>query len=645
MQKTLTRFIVAKIIKDKKTGFNYSFSRESEFILPIILIATFLVFWSSKNFGFVWDDNEYILSNPNLLSLSFASIKHIFSSFYAANYHPLTTVSWALEYSIWGANATGYHITNIVIHAINVCLVFVFVKLLVKDIWVTSISTTLFALHPMHVESIVWISERKDLLYTMFYVLSLVVYLKYIESKKHLYLLYCFVFFVLSCLSKSAAITLPVVLILIDYYKDSFSLKTVIQKSPFLAISFVFGIVAILSQKSVNAINVNILDFSLFHRFLLVCYSLYYYLFAFLLPVKQSALHFYPKDQSAFGIEYFIAPFVLLLLFLIVVFWKKHRKELFFGFGFYVITISLIVQFIPMGSAVVSERYSYVPYIGLAIMFMRILISELEQRKNALRNRKIAGFLLVFVLLLCAFQAKQRTMVWQNSETLFTDIVDKNPDAYYAYWFRSTARLNNNSFEDCISDCNMGLTLNSGYYQFYSVRGMAMLNLKRYKESDLDLTEYLKYKTDDGNIYFQRGKARREINNVKGTIEDYEKAIQLIPSLGTALVYVDLSNLKISVTDFNGSQKDLDKALQIEPNNTEALFNKGVNCFNAKLYKESIACFDRLIARNANDSEALYYRAIVKSTIGDKDAAFNDYKSAARLGNLDAQKQMEVLVK
>ena len=605
-------------------------NKQNALILSVLLLITFIVFWNSRTFGFVWDDNEYIVNNPFITSLSFQNVKNIFTSFYAANYHPLTTLSWAVEYHLWGTNPEGFHISNILFHVINVFLVFSFVQLLIKDIRVTTFTTALFALHPMHVESIVWISERKDLLYTLFYISSLLCYVKFLEIKKKRLFAFSFLFFVLSCLSKSAAVTLPLVLILIDYYKDNFTIKTILQKIPFLAASILFGILAILSQKSVSAFNVTILDYTIWNRFLLLCYSVYYYLFAFIFPLKLSALHFYPKDQSALTFEYYLAPLILLMVFFTILYFKKYRKELIFGFAFYLFSISLVIQFFPMGSAIVSERYSYIPYIGLSIMIARIILCEIDSRKKTVLYVYIMAGIIV---LLFAVKAHNRAKIWLNAETLFTDIVDKNQDAYYAYWFRSTARLNTDDYENCISDCTMGLSLNPDYTQFYSVRGLALLHLKNYKEAINDFSIFLKYKPTDGDILFQRGKARRELHDYLGTIRDFERALQLNPKLRTAIVYVDLSNLKIAINDFKGSQNNLDKALSIDPANTEALFNKGVNCFNVKQYKESIECFDKLIQINPRDNEAFYNRGIVKATIGDKDGACRDYKLAAGLGN------------
>jgi tetratricopeptide (TPR) repeat protein len=592
-------------------------------ILSVLVCFTFFVFWNSRTFAFVWDDTEYILNNPHIASLSFHAIGSIFTSFYAANYHPLTTLSWAIEYHFWGTQPGAYHIFNVILHVANVCLVYYFVMLLLKDFRIAIITAAVFALHPLHVESIVWISERKDLLYTLFYMAALSFYLIFLEKKKALFLIVTFLFFVLSCLSKSAAVTLPLILILLDYYKDKLSIKAVIQKIPFLVLSIGFGIIAILSQKSNSAFNKIILDYSFLNRCLLVCYSIYYYLVSFFFPFHLSALHFYPQDQSSLPFDYYIAPLVLIAVGVFVFIHKKYRKELFFGLGFFVSTIALIIQFIPMGSAVVSERYSYVPYIGLSIMLFQILLNITRDSKKAIQNTKLVIAGAGIYILIFAYQSYQRSKIWLSPETLFTDIVNKNPDVYYAYWVRCTARLNDNNFQDCVSDCTIGLRLDPGYSKFYSVRGLALLHLNNF---------------NDGEIYYVRGKARREFKDYNGTIQDFDKALLLNSRLRTAVVYIDLSNLKLSIHDIEGSNAALDMAIAIDPKNIIALFNKGVNCFNTKRFNDAINCFNRALLLNQNDNEIYYNRGLAKSMLGDKDGACADIITAAKLGNFDAKR-------
>jgi tetratricopeptide (TPR) repeat protein len=327
-----------------------------------------------------------------------------------------------------------------------------------------------------------------------------------------------------------------------------------------------------------------------------------------------------------------------LILAAALIFFKKHRKELLFGFGFYLSTIVLIIQLFPMGSAVVSERYSYVPYIGLSIMLLRILFIEAEQSKNVRLNTKLILYGASFYILFFAYQSFQRTKAWTSPETLFSDIVDKKPDAYYAYWLRSTARLNANNYEDCITDCSKGLKLNPSYTKFYSVRGLAFYNIKDYKHAIQDLNNYLTNKADDGEIYFTRAKCKRELQDYTGTIEDYEKALRLNSRLKTAVVYIDLSNLKLEMQDIEGSNKELDNALALDSKNVDAFFNKAVNYFNLHQYKAAIDYFNKAIAINPNDNELYYNRSLAKSVSGDKNGACQDLRLSASLGNVAAKK-------
>lgn len=187
--------------------------------LLVVLIITLLVFVNSLTPNFVdLDDPSYIINNPFIKSLSLKSIATIFTSFYNANYHPLTTLSYAIEFKIFGLKATGYHFTNILIHLINTALVFLLILKIAKRKEIAIICALFFGIHPMHVESVAWISEQKDLLYSMFYLGALYYYYEYIQynlTKKYLVVI---LLFTLSLLSKSAAITLPLVLFAFDFY-------------------------------------------------------------------------------------------------------------------------------------------------------------------------------------------------------------------------------------------------------------------------------------------------------------------------------------------------------------------------------------------------------------------------------------------
>jgi len=600
-------------------------------ILVFILLVTIYVFGAVKGHGFVWDDFEYIVSNPYITTLSFQGLGKIFSSFYSANYHPLTTLSWALEYHFAGLNAAVYHITNIVFHLVNCVLVFYFVKVLTTNIKVATFVAVLFAIHPMHVESVAWISARKDLLYTLFYLLSLLFYVKYIEKKKFSFLIYTFLFFALSCFSKSAAITLPLILVLLDYYKENLSFKSVLQKLPFLALSVLFGIIAILSQKTVNAINEDVLKFDLFHRIIIMIYSVYYYFSSFFIPRNLCALHYYPSSTMSLPIEFYVAPFVLLALFLSIFLIKKYRKELIFGLVFYLISISLIIQLIPLGKSMVSERYTYVPYIGIAIMLAQIIFDVISTGKNEKRNMAIAYICFGVCVLIFSMQSNRRNKAWQSGETLFTDVINQNPHECFGYIFRCYHRIQENNFQGSIDDCDAGLAIDSNSTLLYSNRGVAKLYLLNYKGALADFNEVIKRDSLNAESYLKRGQAKSGVHDFKGAIFDFETALKRNPLLIT--VYLDLSLAKLAINDVQGAIDDLNKAIVANPTFADAFYNRGNCYYQLQKYNDAIGDYSKAIELDPKNDKAICNRGIAKTLTGDMQGACVDFKKSTEMGN------------
>src|SRR5688500_3693467 len=218
--------------RDKAKGF-------TKFLLPVLGI-TFLLFLPALRNQFTnWDDMLYVTSNPLLKDLSLDGIKAILSTPVVSNYHPITILSLAVNYQLAELTPWSYLLTNIFLHVANTALVFWFIMLLSgNNRWVSAFSALLFGIHPMHVESVVWISERKDLLYTLYYMLALIFYVRYLQKKDFKYLITVFILGALSLLSKPAAIVLPLSLILLDYYfQRQWSWKWIIEKIPLFILS------------------------------------------------------------------------------------------------------------------------------------------------------------------------------------------------------------------------------------------------------------------------------------------------------------------------------------------------------------------------------------------------------------------------
>jgi len=607
-------------------------------IVSSILVLTVFVFGTLAHNGFFWDDYDYITINPQITKLSLQGIFDIFSTFRSSNYHPLTTLSWAVEYHFWGLQAAGYHITNLVIHLINIVLVFTFARLLLKDIRVATFTAVVFAIHPMHVESVAWISERKDVLYTLFYVLGLCLYVKYLNTKKAIYVVFTFAAFLLSCLSKSAAITLPLMLILIDYYKENFSLKTIVQKIPFLAVSLVFGIVAIISQRSGNAVNQDIVHFGFIDRIFLLCYSVYYYLVSFVVPGQLCSVHYYPKAGIVLPMQYYVAAIVLVLLLLASLFVKKYRRELIFGFGFYAISISLVLQLIPLGKSIVAERYSYVPYIGLAIMVAKIALDALSSVKHVKTANTVVYICFGVCVISFSVQSYQRSVMWKDAYTLYTDVINKNPDESFSYWLRCYDRLQANDYAGCVADCNKGIALDSNSIVLYANRAVAKYYLTDYKGSVADYTKVLLNDPSNNQVYYNRAKSKSAMQDFASAIPDYEKALAMQGiNKNNVFMCLDLAYAKLSCNDAPGAIAVLDKALAIDSHLVFAYFSKG-NCYlQLQQYQQAIQNYSLAVQYDANFDKAICNRGVAKLYMGDGAGACADFKRAGDLGNPDAR--------
>ena len=234
---------------------------------------------------------------------------------------------------------------------------------------VAVVTALFFGIHPMHIESVAWISETKDVLYTFFFLLALNSYLKFRKIKKEIIFPFSVLFwFFLSLLSKPAAVCFPFVLLLIDYHQDKkLGWKAIVSKTPFFLIALLFGALALFSQADSGAVQNIAPLFNVPERFFLVCYAVVFYLVKVVVPFDLCALHYYPLKSAAgmLPFQYYLAFPAMLLLVWAVFRSGRFKQELIFGLLFYLVTIGMTLQIVPFGRALVSERYSYVPYIGV----------------------------------------------------------------------------------------------------------------------------------------------------------------------------------------------------------------------------------------------------------------------------------------
>jgi len=578
----------------------------------LVLIMTTLIYYKSVNFEFInWDDDRQVYENQDIKSLSMDGIKKIFSTVYLKMYQPLTTLSYAIEYKFKGANPHIYHFHNLILHLLNSLLVFIFVFLLIRHSLVSALVAFLFALHPMHVESVAWITERKDVLYSFFYLLSLIAYIIYLRKNRNLYwMLGSILFFVCSLLSKSAAITLPLILFLIDF-KERRPLKLNIlpDKIAFLLLSILFGIITILSQKVFDPTIEISQQFHFYERFLLGAYAFFFYIIKLIVPTVLSAVHPFPvKTSVLLPISYFIAllGFILLSGYLIRMLIKKKFTDersvtILFGILFFFLTISLVI-FVPVGSAIAAERYTYIPYIGLFISFAYFLTGKtLSGSYKRFRNFiifPVFGLWLGF-LSLTTFN---RLDVWKTSLSFWNDVINKHPQ-------------------------NVPLAYNN--------RGVTKYLLHDYSGAIPDFTSAIHQHPLFKDAYQYRALSKFFINDFANAIRDFDTALMIDPVYVDA--FINRGQAKANLGNIDGAISDFSAAVSINPNDYLPYYNRGILSSIQGKKVDAYNDFSSAIRLNPSFAVAYYARGLVALDSGNKLQACADFKQAAQLGNKDGK--------
>lgn len=404
----------------------------------IIVVLTAATFWNvfdpTKEFT-NWDDNAYVTEQPLVRNLDGPAINKMFDTDtrVAANYHPLTMLSLAVDYQRANGAISAFMQTTLLLHILNACLVFWLVYTLSgKRLIPATIVAALFGVHPMHVESVAWVAERKDVLYTAFYLLALIAYVKYLRSSSLAYAGLTFVAFVLSCLSKPMAVTLPVLLLCIDYLeRRTWTVRVVIEKLPFFAASLWFGLLTLDVQASTTAGLVDTTTYSLGERAVFALYGIGEYVVKLIVPSGLSAVYPYPdtiRPGQGVPVSVFVSAAVVALSLMTTIGWAVRSRSVSsrwaaFGVAWFVVTVSIVLQFVSVGAAIIADRYTYVPYVGLWIALGMLL-----DRIATTRPVRMAIVALATVSIgAYAVMAANRVDVWKNSKVLWSDVIEQYP--------------------------------------------------------------------------------------------------------------------------------------------------------------------------------------------------------------------------
>ncbi len=553
-------------------------SKEPSWLLLVggILLLTFIAFLPSLSNDFInWDDGVYILSNETTQWKSDAPLKEMFTEPIVAgdNYLPLTWLSFGIDYLMGGLDAAPYHRMNLLLHLLNTFLVFLFCYRLTAKNWlIAAVTSLLFGVHPMHVESVAWIAERKDVLYTFFFMGGMLTYLRYRANQQMMWLVATFVLGLASLLSKPAAVVFPIALWLVDLYQGrKWDARMFVEKIPFLALSVVIGIVTIKiqSQSAISQPDA----YSMVQRISFAGYGFMMYIAKLFVPINLSALYPYPVKTSAdtLPLIFKVAPLLALVITGAFAWWMRTSKAVLFGFLFFVLNLLLVLQLLPVGNAVMADRYSYLAYVGLCFALASGIAGLYKQRPQW--RMLLLGLVAVGGLVLTGM-TYQRCGVWKNSGTLWSDVLSKYPDNSIAHFKRGEYNSEQKRGAEAMKDYSNAIKHNPSDAKALTNRGLIYFNQKKYQEALADFNQAIKANPQLFNAWLNRGRLYYQQKEYDKALVDYNKALEF--NAQSHIAYNNRAIIYHETGDLENALKDYDKALALSPNYASAKKNRAI---------------------------------------------------------------------
>jgi len=408
-------------------------------------------------------------------------------------------------------------------------------------------------------------------MYTFFFFVSLIYYLKFIRQNKKSYYLLSVFLFLLSLLSKGQAVALFPVLFLIDYIERGTVFLKWKEKIPFFILSVVFGIIALLAQKSADTMG-DLSSISFFGQLALACYSFTMYVLKILVPFNLSSFYPYPAmTEGGLPSEYWLFLLVIPLVFYLLFNFFKENKLLFFGALFFIVNVILLIQLIPVGNCIMADRYTYISSVGLNIVIVSLFLKYYKTKKlKFLLTILLSGY---FIFL--SATTYHQTKKWKNDFILWDNVLSVDPDIEFALVLRGCEYNGRGEFDKAMVDFNKSIILNPKDGSAYFNRGVAKSKTGNFKNAIPDFEKADEFKIEKKhlvNLYISWGGALANTGKLSEAMKLFDKAIEINPDDASA--YNNRGITKAMLGDTKGAIEDFDQAIKLNPDFTDAINNK-----------------------------------------------------------------------
>ncbi len=652
------------------------------------LLLTFLVFANTFSAGFVnWDDHGYLWLNPMVQPLGSMDLGQIFTGHTHGNYSPLVVLTYCFEHTFDTVVKPGqmsvenfqpflYHFNNVLLHVGTTALAFFFFRALGVRGWGLALGTALFGIHPMRVESVAWVTERKDVLYGLFYIAALLAYWKYLAEQKSKYYVFALVLGLLSLFSKIQAVSLPLSMLALDWLagRDLKNMKVWIEKVPFFALSLVFGLVGI--HFLGEAEGFKDAGYSVVERFFFATTSLWNYLYKTLVPLGLSAYYPYPKSGAMPGL-YYASPLALVAIGWWVWGSLKHGKTVAFGFVFFLVNIVFVLQFKGAGKAFMADRFTYIPYLGLFFILAKTY-SDIDSGKIKTGLKSTLPYLAAGFLALCAVLTVMQNNTWKSSISLWENVTAKHPKDALSWSNLGLAYDDLEAYEKSVKAYEQAIKVDPLYFDANFNLAVAFNKLKRFDEAAQMFGRCMELKPDFTDSWYARGQVYLLQSEFSKAIVDLEKFAQMESkepvdkiqsSIGMAYAgagqheraiaafdraiqakadpdhHFRKGNAHAAMGNMQAAIASYDNALRIAPDYSDAVNNKGNAYASMGKFSEALLYFDEAIKMNPGAANFKFNRGMARRSAGDPAGACADWQQAAAGGYTQAQSLIQQFCK
>ena len=632
----------------------------------LILLVTVLVFSQVQHHDFInYDDPLYVTENPHIRDgLTWKGISWAFTAVHACNWHPVTWLSHMLDIEFYGLNPKGHHMTNVMFHAVNALLLFVVFSRMTKAVFPSALISAIFALHPLHVESVAWAAERKDVLSAFFWLLTMWAYSRYTKGAGLTgYFFVCFLF-LCGLMAKSMVVTFPFVLLLVDFwplgrfsslessrfegkrplkypFAEFLRSRIFLEKLPLFALSVIVAFITIYAQRQSGSVS-SLEGIPLFYRIVNALDSYIGYILKMIWPLKLAV--FYPLAGSSqqWRLKILLSVGALILVLLATFFVLKKRKSspyLVMGWLWYIVTLIPVIGIVQVGSQAMADRYAYIPMIGVLVMFVWGVRDLIRPGLTGRVGLMVSAVILLTVLAVLTWR---QTGYWKDSVALYTHALDVTDGNHRAHYNLGVEYSRQGNLDEAVSHYMKAIGIKPDYGKAYNNLGMILMVQNNLDQAIGYFSEAIRIDPNLFEAHFNMGKILSAQARSVEAIKHYTEALRIKPYSSIAHQQLALELAKQG--DYHQATEHLLEAIRIDPENAAAHTDMGLLLSRQDQFQEAMRHYSRALEINPDLERPHFFIGLLLSSEGNHTGAIKHYQEALRInqGNDKAHSSMGI---